>query len=284
MASAYPLDHIPLFRNVPSKQLEPLRVAAVPQVFGNGAAIFRQGDIPKFFYIVEEGAVDIVLPTMSDDLTIASFETGSFFGELSVFDHQPRTATARAAMETKLTCIPLGAIAELLENHPQAAKQFMTVIIERLRGADEMISRHLRNINQVADEKMTFGERIADMVARFGGSWTFIIWFMVLLFAWMGVNTAWLMAAPPDPFPYIFLNLILSCLAALQAPVIMMSQNRQAAKDRLQADQDFAVNIKAEFAIQQLHRKLDEMRAGLIQHRHAETEHWRKTEALRAGD
>ena len=95
-------------------------------------------------------------------------------------------------------------------------------------------------------------------------------------------GAAWLLAAPPDPYPYIFLNLILSCIAALQAPVIMMSQNRQAAKDRLQADQDFAVNIKAEFAIQQLHRKLDEMRAGLIQHRHAEAEQWRRSEVARS--
>jgi len=284
MASAYPLEHVPLFRNIPSSQLEPLRAAAAPQVFGGGAAVFRQGDIPKFFYIVEEGAIDIVLPTMTDDVTIASFEAGSFFGELSVFDHQPRTATARAATETRLTCIPLEAIANLLEQHPQAAKQFMAVIIERLRRADEMLSRNLRNINEVADEKMTFGERVADMVARFGGSWTFIIWFMVFLFGWMGLNTAWLLASPPDPFPYIFLNLILSCLAALQAPVIMMSQNRQAQKDRLQADQDYQVNIKAEFAIQQLHRKLDEMRAGLVQHRHAEAEHWRKTEASKMAE
>jgi uncharacterized membrane protein len=117
---------------------------------------------------------------------------------------------------------------------------------------------------------MTFGERIADSVARFGGSWTFIIFFLVFLLAWMGVNTVWLLLEPPDPFPYIFLNLILSCIAALQAPVIMMSQNRQAAKDRLQADLEYQVNVKAEFAIQQLHRKLDELRASLIQHRHAE--------------
>jgi uncharacterized membrane protein len=129
---------------------------------------------------------------------------------------------------------------------------------------------------------MTVGERVADMVARFGGSWTFIIIFFTFLLAWMGVNAAWLLAAPPDPYPYIFLNLILSCIAALQAPVIMMSQNRQATKDRLQADQDFAVNIKAEFAIQQLHRKLDEMRAGMIQHRHAEADHWRKSEVARS--
>jgi CRP/FNR family cyclic AMP-dependent transcriptional regulator len=278
MNDAYQLENVPLFRNVSSSHLEPLREAAVRQAYSGGAAIFRQGDIPKYLYIVERGIVDIVLPTMSDDITLASFEAGSFFGELAVFDHQPRTATARAAGDTDLICIPHEVIAELIEHHPAAAKQFMSVIIERLRSADEMLSRHIRNINQVADEKMSMGERIADLVARFGGSWTFIISFWLFLAVWMIVNTLWILAAPPDPYPYIFLNLILSCIAALQAPVIMMSQNRQAAKDRLQADQDYQVNIKAEFAIQQLHRKLDEMRAGLIQHRHAETEHWRNSD------
>ncbi len=278
MSESYQLESVPIFRNIPSSQLDPLREVAVRQAYGSGAAIFRQADIPRYLYIVERGTVDIVLPTMTDDITLASFESGSFFGELAVFDHQPRTATAQAATETDLICIPLEAVADLIERHPSAAKQFMSVVIERLRGADEMLSRHIRNINEVADRKMSVGERIADHVARFGGSWTFIIWFWLFLALWMMVNTAWILAAPLDPYPYIFLNLILSCIAALQAPVIMMSQNRQAAKDRLQADQDYQVNIKAEFAIQQLHRKLDEMRASLIQHRHAETEHWRKTE------
>ena len=135
-------------------------------------------------------------------------------------------------------------------------------------------------MNDIADHDMTVGQRVADAVARFGGSWTFIIWFGVFLVIWAGVNTAWILTSPPDPYPYTFLNLILSCLAALQAPVIMMSQNRQTAKDRLQADQDYQVNLKAEFAIQQLHRKLDEMRASLIQHRHAETERWKKEEKV----
>ena len=261
---AIELEKLPIFRNVPSDQLEPLRRSATRLTFMGGAGIFRQGDIPQFLYIVESGGVDIVLPAVGDDIIAATFEAGSFFGELGVFDNQPRTATARATGETHLILVPLGAVADLIENHPPAARQFMSVVIERLRRADEMLSRlQIRNINEVADEKMTFGERIADMVARFGGSWTFIIWFGVFLLAWMGVNTVILLSAPPDPFPYIFLNLILSCLAALQAPVIMMSQNRQAAKDRLQADQDYRVNIKAEFAIQQLHRKIDEMRANL---------------------
>jgi uncharacterized membrane protein len=264
MDESYPLEQLPVFRNVPADQLLPLRQAATHQRYSAGASIFRQGDIPKYFYVVASGAVDIVIPAVADDVIAATFEAGSFFGELGVFDKQPRTATARAEMDTDLVCIPLDAVADLLEYHPNAAKQFMSVIIERLRSADEMLSRlHLRNVNEIADEKMTFGERVADIVARFGGSWTFIIWFGVFLLAWMGVNTAILLANPPDPFPYIFLNLILSCLAALQAPVIMMSQNRQASKDRLQADQDYQVNIKAEFAIQQLHRKLDEMRAAM---------------------
>jgi len=262
------LETLPIFRNLPADQLEPLRQAASRLTYMGNAAIFRQGDIPQYLYIVEQVAVDIVLPAVADEIIAATFEAGSFFGELGVFDNQPRTATARANGETKLICIPLSAVAELIENHLPAAKQFMSVVIERLRRADELLSRlQIRNINEVADEKMTFGERVADMVARFGGSWTFIIWFGVFLLAWMAVNTAWLLAAPPDPFPYIFLNLILSCLAALQAPFIMMSQNRQASKDRLQADQDYRVNIKAEFAIQQLHRKIDELRASLAHHR-----------------
>jgi len=280
-APALELESLPIFRHVPSRQLEPLRAAAKRESCPAGETIFRLGDIPRYFYIVEEGSVDIVLPTLSDDITLATFEAGAFFGELAIFDHQPRTAIARAASEARLICIPLDTIAELIEHHPPAAKQFMSAIIERLRSADELLSRvRIRNVNDLADAKMTFGERIADLVARFGGSWTFIICFFAFLVAWAGVNTAWILTAPPDPYPYIFLNLILSCLAALQAPVIMMSQNRQASKDRLQADQDYAVNIKAEFAIQQLHRKLDEMRASLIQHRHAEMERWRKTERI----
>lgn len=273
------LAALPIFRSVPPERLAVLSDSAVRQQFTAGTAIFRQGDIPKYFYVVDDGVVDIQLPTMGDDVTVASFRAGSFFGELGVFDRQPRTATAIACEDADLICIPLEAVADLLEGHASAAKQFMAAIIERLRYADETLSRlQIRNVNEIADEKMTVGERVADMVARFGGSWTFIIWFGVFLLGWMAVNSAMLLSNPPDPFPYIFLNLILSCLAALQAPVIMMSQNRQAAKDRLQADQDFQVNVKAEFAIQQLHRKLDEMRASFTQHHHAEVEHRRRTE------
>ena len=267
MADAYQIDSVPLFSNLPPAQLALVREAAVRRLYRAGETIFRYGEPPESLYIVERGVVDILLPGQAEEIIVASFQAGSFFGELAVFDSEPRTATARAAEETSLVCIPLAAIAELLERHPSAARHFISVIIHRLRGADQLLARlQIKNVNDLADERMTFGERVADMVARFGGSWPFIVSFFGFLVAWAVVNSL-LLARPADPYPYIFLNLLLSCLAALQAPVIMMSQNRQAAKDRLQADQDFRVNVKAEFAIQQLHRKLDELRAALLHRR-----------------
>jgi CRP/FNR family cyclic AMP-dependent transcriptional regulator len=268
MDEIYQIENVPLFANLPQAQLEPLRKDAVRQLFKAGELIFNHGDLPEYLYIVEEGVVDIVLPAKGDEIILASLEAGSFFGELSVFDSHPRTATARATVDASLICIPLASIAALTNRSPTAARQFMSVIIHRLRTADELLARvQIKNINEIVDERMSFGQKVADLVARFGGSWIFIISFCVFLLLWMVVNTAYFLNAPPDPYPYIFLNLILSCIAALQAPVIMMSQNRQSLKDRLQADQDFQINIKAEFAIQQIHRKLDELRAGLIQHR-----------------
>jgi CRP/FNR family cyclic AMP-dependent transcriptional regulator len=270
MNTTYPIENVPLFTDLPPSQLEPLKNSAVRLLYRPGEAIFQQGDLPEYLYIVDEGEVDIVLPAQGEELILASFQSGSFFGELAVFDNQPRSAAARACVETSLIGVPLSAIASLLDEHPAAARRFLSVVIQRLRGADELMSRlHIKNVNDLADQRMTVGERVADLVARFGGSWTFIIWFGVFLLLWAAVNSALILARPPDPYPYIFLNLILSCIAALQAPVIMMSQNRQAAKDRLQADQDFQINIKAEFAVQQLHRKLDELRAALMQRRHA---------------
>src|SRR5690242_18654731 len=126
---AIELENLPIFRNVPSDQLEPLRRSATRLTFMGGAGIFRQGDIPQFLYIVESGGVDIVLPAVGDDIIAATFEAGSFFGELGVFDNQPRTATARATGETHLILVPLAAVADLIENHPPAARQFMSVVI-----------------------------------------------------------------------------------------------------------------------------------------------------------
>ena len=148
--------------------------------------------------------------------------------------------------------------------------EYVAHVLEEQRGEisqiDEQVLRSLReqealseDINEQFDSQLTFGERLADKVAEFGGSWRFIIAFAVILVAWIAINTVALLSRPFDPFPYILLNLVLSCLAAVQAPVIMMSQNRQEAKDRLRAQHDYQVNLKAELEIRQLHWKLDQL-------------------------
>jgi uncharacterized membrane protein len=121
---------------------------------------------------------------------------------------------------------------------------------------EELVSR---NINKEFESSLTLGERLADRLADFGGSWTFISIFMTVLIIWMGINTWILLERPFDPYPYILLNLVLSCLAAIQAPVIMMSQNRQEAKDRLQSEHDYQINMKAEIEIRKLHDKIDHL-------------------------
>jgi uncharacterized membrane protein len=258
MDETYQIENVPLFANLAQAQLDPLRKDAVRQLYNAGEIIFNHGDLPEYLYIVEDGIIDIVLPAKGEEIILATLEPGSFFGELSVFDNQPRTATARATADASLICIPLASIAALTNRSPTAARQFMSVIIHRLRTADELLARvQLKNINEVIDEQMTIGQKVADLVARFGGSWIFIISFCGFLLLWMAVNTAYFLRSPPDPFPYIFLNLILSCIAALQAPVIMMSQNRQDVKDRLRGELDYAVNRRAESEIQGLARKLN---------------------------
>lgn len=152
----------------------------------------------------------------------------------------------------------------------RARTEYIAHVLEEQRGdlsrLDAEVLRTLReqealavDVNEQFDSQLTYGELLADKVAEFGGSWRFIIGFGAILVAWIAINTVALLSHPFDPYPYILLNLVLSCLAAIQAPVIMMSQNRQEAKDRLHAEHDYQVNLKAELEIRQLHWKLDQL-------------------------
>jgi uncharacterized membrane protein len=143
----------------------------------------------------------------------------------------------------------------LLESEKGELSSIEQDVLRSLRDHELLSS----NIETEIDQKWTFGERLADRIASFGGSWTFLILFGVFLLAWVGMNSLVLLWRPLDPYPFIFLNLLLSCLAAAQAPVIMMSQNRQQAKDRIQSQYDYRVNLKAELEIRHLHEKLDHL-------------------------
>lgn len=142
---------------------------------------------------------------------------------------------------------------EILKQEKGALSELEQEVVQNLKK-HELLSE---NINLEFEQTLTFGERLADKIARFGGSWTFISFFAIVLFTWMGINSFQFIQKPFDPYPYIFLNLILSCLAALQAPIIMMSQNRQASKDRLSQESDYQTNLKAELQIRQLNARLE---------------------------
>jgi uncharacterized membrane protein len=145
-------------------------------------------------------------------------------------------------------------------NYLEAEYQKLSEIEHAIVSKITRRGRVSRVVHTEFDAKMTVGERIADKVAQFGGSWRFIGLFAGILLIWMAINTVVLVAHPFDPYPFILLNLVLSTLAALQAPVIMMSQNRQAAKDRMHAQQDYEINLMAEIEIRDLHDKLDSLR------------------------
>ena len=165
--------------------------------------------------------------------------------------------TAIAVEPTRAIEIDRHDLTALVQRKPLAGLDMLTMVGRHFQAAQELVrSRTARNPNEVIDEQLTFGQRLADSVARFGGSWAFIVSFAAVLVAWVIVNIG-LATRAWDPYPFILLNLFLSMLAAVQAPVIMMSQNRQDAKDRLRSELDFSVNRKAEGEIIQLAAKLN---------------------------
>ena len=182
---------------------------------------------------------------------------GDFFGFASMLEQTPHQTNAIAMEETVCLEVDRNDIAILLQRKPMAGMDMLTVLGRQFHASQQLVRvRASRNANEVIEEESTLGERIADSVARFGGSWTFIILFGVVLVIYSGLNVA-LRGKAWDPYPFILLNLFLSMLAAIQAPVIMMSQNRQDTKDRLRGELDYDVNRRAESEIQGLAHKLN---------------------------
>jgi uncharacterized membrane protein len=182
---------------------------------------------------------------------------GEFFGFASMLDQTPHQTSAMASEEAVCIEVDRHDIMVLLERKPHAGMDMLAVLGKQYHGSQRLVRvRSMRNPNEVIEEQTTVGNHIADEVARFGGSWTFIITFGCVLVTYTALNV-WLGRRAWDPYPFILLNLFLSMLAAVQAPVIMMSQNRQDAKDRLRGELDYAVNRRAESEIQGLSRKLN---------------------------
>src|SRR5262249_39867178 len=227
--------------------------------FPKGQHIFRTGDVGGALYLVNVGFVRVSIENNEGaEMILGEYGRGQVFGEISLLDGGPRTSTAMALEDIEVLILNRRHLLEMISKYPHSAMDLLTVIGARLRATDQFLRTQVtRNVNIEVEERLTLGQRLADRVAAFGGSWPFILMCCAVMVLWVVVNT-WVLAENPfDRYPYILLNLVLSMLAALQAPIIMMSQNRQAAKDRLQADLDYRINLKAELEVAHLHKKID---------------------------
>jgi CRP/FNR family transcriptional regulator, cyclic AMP receptor protein len=252
------LRHVPLFALLDEDETTVLAGQVELKTFTPRQRIYKMGESGGQAYVMVSGRVR--LTTVDEDhqeVVVDEPTHGEFFGFASMLEQTPHQTTAVAVDETVCLEVDRGDIAVLLQRKPMAGMDMLTVLGRQFHAAQQLVrGRASRSPNEIIEAEATFGERIADTVARFGGSWTFIILFGIVLLTYSGTNIA-LRGRAWDPYPFILLNLFLSMLAAIQAPVIMMSQNRQDTKDRLRSELDFDVNRRAAGDIQGVARKLN---------------------------
>jgi CRP/FNR family transcriptional regulator, cyclic AMP receptor protein len=252
------LKHVPLFALLDQEELAVLAGQVEMKKFVARQRIYKMGDAGGRAYILISGSVRITTVDQDhQEVVVDEPGHGEFFGFASMLEQTPHETNASAV--TDATCLEIDRddIAVLLQRKPLAGMDMLSVLGRQFHASQKLVRlRANRNANEMIEEEATFGERIADSVAQFGGSWAFIIAFGAVLVIYTGLNIG-LGKAAWDPYPYILLNLFLSMLAAIQAPVIMMSQNRQDTKDRLRGELDYDVNRRAESEIQGLARKLN---------------------------
>ncbi len=256
------LTKIPIFKFLPEEDHISLVSLWRTKTVKAGEVLFRKGEPGSSMFVIEDGEIEILLPVDPpvNEVRLSILKEGEFFGELSLFADTPRTATARALVETRLVEMQRGDFITFMMERPSIAVSMLAEMAKRLQMTNELISSLAsKNLNEEIEEKLSVGDRIADKIAEFGGSWRFILSFGAFMAMWIGINVMQVLTHPFDEYPFTFLNLMLSTVAALQAPVIMMSQNRAQKKDRLKADLDYQVNVKSELMLQQLHQKMDHL-------------------------
>jgi CRP/FNR family transcriptional regulator, cyclic AMP receptor protein len=252
------LKRVPLFALLDDEETAVLAAQVEVMTFTPRQRIWKIGDPGGRAYVMISGSVRVT--TVDDDqqeVIVDEPGEGEFFGFASMLDQTVHQTAAVAISDTVCLEVDRDDIATLLRRKPHAGMDMLTVLGRQFHASQRLVRvRANRNPNDMIEEDMSFGERIADRVASFGGSWTFIIIFALAITVYTAINIV-LRGSAWDPYPFILLNLFLSMLAAIQAPVIMMSQNRQDTKDRLRGELDYDVNRRAESEIQGLSRKLN---------------------------
>jgi uncharacterized membrane protein len=252
------LRSVPLFALLDDEETAVLAGQVELKHFAARERIYKAGDAGGQAYVMVSGMVRVTtVDKDQQEVIVDEPATGEFFGFASMLQQTPHHTSASAVETTTCLEVSRDDISHLLQRKPDAGMDLLTALSRQLHAAQELVRvRATRNANDLIETEATVGERLADGVAQFGGSWTFIIVFGVIMIIYASINVA-LRTKAWDPYPFILLNLFLSMLAAIQAPIIMMSQNRLDKKDRLRGELDFDVNRRAASDIQGLSRKLN---------------------------
>ena len=253
------LRGVPLFAALDDAAVEELVSYLHPLELKAGSSLFRVGDAGDAMFFIESGRVRITVTDADGrEIILASLGRGDFFGEMAMLDGHGRSADATVTEDSRLAVLTRENFLTFVSSDSRIVLEMLSAITRRLRRTDDLLRHRVsRNANEEDAAHLTLADRAADKIARFGGSWKFIIFSIVLLIIWMAVNVMLLRVQAFDPFPFVLLNLVLGMLAALQAPIIMMSQNREAQKDRLRADLDYQVNLKNEMLLGEILRLLE---------------------------
>jgi CRP/FNR family transcriptional regulator, cyclic AMP receptor protein len=252
------LRHVPLFESLDDEVARKLCQLLESADCKAKTFLFRAGDEGDAMYLIERGKVRIcVRATDGREMTLTELGRGDFFGEMALLDGQRRSADAIVAEDARLAVLSREHFLSFMLSSPDVALEMLTALANRLRHTDELL-RHsaTRNVNVEEAAQLTFADRASDLIAEFGGSWKFIVAAVVFFNVWVLINT-WLLANSGfDPYPYLLLSTAINMLAVLQAPIILMSQNRQAHKDRLRAEIDYQVNLRNELALNEIIERL----------------------------
>ncbi len=249
---------VPLFGSLDDAAAAELRRLLLTREVTTGVALFRAGDDGDAMYLIESGRVQIAVTDADEkEIVLAELARGDFFGEMAIIDGKQRSADAVITEDARLAVLSCDNFLRFIHDNPMVALEMLSATFSRLRSTDRMLQQRVsRNVNEEQDKRSTLADRAADLLAEFGGSWKFIGFALGLILFWILLNSVILFKGF-DPVPYQMLNLVLAVVAGLQAPIIMMSQNRQSGKDRLRADLDYQVNLKNELALTEVLRRLD---------------------------
>jgi CRP/FNR family transcriptional regulator, cyclic AMP receptor protein len=254
------LRQVPLFESLDDEAAHELCELLDSLDCKSGEVLFRAGHEGDAMYLIEEGKVRIFVRAKDGhEVTLTELQRGDFFGEMALLDGKPRSADARVAEDARLAVLSREHFLSFTRSNPNVALEMLTALANRLRQTDELL-RHTatRNVNVEEAARFTLADRASDLIAEFGGSWKFIIAAVVFVNVWVWINMwlAWMGKINFDPYPFLLLSTAINVLSVLQAPIILMSQNRQANKDRLRAEIDYQVNLKNELALNEILERL----------------------------